>query len=103
MNSGPARDFGIPFDSDTGSNNAITDITGVWVGHRTLNNPPSIFSGVTAPPAPRIATRYFADNQEPNRRPSSPRQRNANASDVSCSAHPIERANDMAVEMISAT
>jgi D-aminopeptidase len=49
MNTGPARDFGIPFDGgDTGTNNAITDVTGVWIGHKTLNNPPSVFSGVTA-------------------------------------------------------
>ena len=48
MNTGPARDFGIPFDTDTGSSNAITDIKGVWVGHATLNKPPNVFSGVTA-------------------------------------------------------
>jgi D-aminopeptidase len=48
MNTGPARDFGIPFDGDTGSNNAIIDVGGVWVGHTTLNNPPNVFSGLTA-------------------------------------------------------
>ena len=48
MNTGPARDFGIPFETGTGPKNAIIDVTGVWVGHTTLNNPPSVFSGVTA-------------------------------------------------------
>jgi D-aminopeptidase len=48
MNTGPARDFGIPFDGDTGRNNAITDVEGVWVGQTTLNQAPSILSGVTA-------------------------------------------------------
>ena len=48
MNTGPARDFGIPFDGDTGSNNVITDVSGVCVGYKTLNTPPDVFSGVTA-------------------------------------------------------
>lgn len=33
-----ARDLGIPFDGSTGPYNAITDVTGVEVGHRTLIN-----------------------------------------------------------------
>ena len=31
-----ARDLGIPFDGTTGPNNAITDVSGVTVGHTTL-------------------------------------------------------------------
>ena len=31
-----ARDLGIPFDGTPGSNNAITDVSGVLVGHTTL-------------------------------------------------------------------
>jgi D-aminopeptidase len=31
-----ARDLGIPFDGETGPNNAITDVAGVEVGHVTL-------------------------------------------------------------------
>src|SRR4051812_2990254 len=31
-----ARDLGVPFDGDTGPMNAITDVTGVEVGHTTL-------------------------------------------------------------------
>ena len=33
-----ARDFGIPFDGTTGTNNAITDVAGVAVGHTTIIN-----------------------------------------------------------------
>jgi len=31
-----ARELGIPFDGETGGNNAITDVEGVEVGHKTL-------------------------------------------------------------------
>jgi L-aminopeptidase/D-esterase-like protein len=31
-----ARDLGIPFDGETGTDNAITDVDGVEVGHKTL-------------------------------------------------------------------
>jgi L-aminopeptidase/D-esterase-like protein len=31
-----ARDLGVPFDGNTGANNAITDVKGVEVGHTTL-------------------------------------------------------------------
>src|SRR5271169_5636752 len=31
-----ARDLGVPFDGTPGSNNAITDVAGVTVGHTTL-------------------------------------------------------------------
>ena len=31
-----ARDLGVPFDGTPGSNNAITDVKGVEVGHTTL-------------------------------------------------------------------
>jgi D-aminopeptidase len=31
-----ARDLGVPFDGTTGSNNAITDVKGVEVGHTTI-------------------------------------------------------------------
>jgi D-aminopeptidase len=31
-----ARDLGVPFDGNTGSNNAITDVKGVEVGHTTI-------------------------------------------------------------------
>ena len=31
-----ARDLGVPFDGTTGTNNAITDVAGVLVGHTTL-------------------------------------------------------------------
>lgn len=44
-----ARDAGLYFDDGpTGPHNAITDVPGVAVGHRTLSRPPTIHSGVTA-------------------------------------------------------
>jgi D-aminopeptidase len=45
-----ARDLKIPFDGVAGPNNAITDVAGVYVGHKNtdfLNNP-DINTGVTA-------------------------------------------------------
>jgi len=43
-----ARDLGIPFDGTTGPHNAITDVAGVRVGHRTLIEGDSVRTGVTA-------------------------------------------------------
>ena len=43
-----ARDLGVPFEGATGANNAITDVAGVEVGHRTLIEGDSVRTGVTA-------------------------------------------------------
>jgi len=43
-----ARDLGIPFDGTTGHLNAITDVAGVWVGHRYKIDNVNINTGVTA-------------------------------------------------------
>ena len=43
-----ARDLGIPFDGQTGPLNAITDVAGVEVGHRTIIEGDSIRTGVSA-------------------------------------------------------
>jgi len=43
-----ARDLGVPFEGDTGPLNAIVDVAGVEVGHRTLIEGDSIRTGVTA-------------------------------------------------------
>lgn len=42
-----ARDLGVPFDGTPGPLNAITDVTGVTVGHTTLNGG-DVHTGVTA-------------------------------------------------------
>jgi L-aminopeptidase/D-esterase-like protein len=43
-----ARDLGVPFEGKTGPQNAITDVTGVEAGHRTLISGDSVRTGVTA-------------------------------------------------------
>jgi L-aminopeptidase/D-esterase-like protein len=43
-----ARDLGVPFEGSTGSHNAITDVPGVEVGHKTLIAGQSVRTGVTA-------------------------------------------------------
>jgi D-aminopeptidase len=43
-----ARDLGVPFEGTPGPHNAITDVTGVTVGHATLINGDSVRTGVTA-------------------------------------------------------
>jgi len=43
-----AREIGVPFEGATGPLNAITDVPGVEVGHRTLISGDSIRTGVTA-------------------------------------------------------
>jgi len=43
-----ARDLSIPFDGATGPRNAITDVAGVEVGHRTLIEGDNVRTGVTA-------------------------------------------------------
>ncbi|HEY3049496.1 MAG TPA: P1 family peptidase [Polaromonas sp.] len=43
-----ARDLGIPFDGTPGPFNAITDVSGVAVGHTTLIEGSSVRTGVTA-------------------------------------------------------
>ena len=43
-----ARDLGVPFTGDPGPLNAITDVKGVEVGHRTLIEGSSVRTGVTA-------------------------------------------------------
>jgi D-aminopeptidase len=43
-----ARDLGIPFEGTTGPGNAITDVAGVEVGHRTMNSGENVRTGVTA-------------------------------------------------------
>ncbi|HTS62554.1 MAG TPA: P1 family peptidase [Candidatus Acidoferrales bacterium] len=43
-----ARDIGVPFEGATGPLNAITDVPGVEVGHKTLISGDSVRTGVTA-------------------------------------------------------
>jgi L-aminopeptidase/D-esterase-like protein len=43
-----ARDLGVPFEGSTGPLNAITDVPGVEVGHRTIISGDSVRTGVTA-------------------------------------------------------
>lgn len=43
-----ARDLGVPLEGTTGTLNAITDVPGVEVGHRTLIEGDSVRTGVTA-------------------------------------------------------
>jgi L-aminopeptidase/D-esterase-like protein len=43
-----ARDLGVLFEGTTGPKNAITDVAGVEVGHRTLISGDSVRTGVTA-------------------------------------------------------
>jgi L-aminopeptidase/D-esterase-like protein len=43
-----ARDLGVPFEGNTGPLNAITDVHGVEVGHKTLIEGDSVRTGVTA-------------------------------------------------------
>lgn len=43
-----ARDLGIPLEGTPGARNAITDVAGVEVGHRTLIEGPNVRTGVTA-------------------------------------------------------
>jgi D-aminopeptidase len=43
-----ARDLGIPFDGETGTHNAITDIEGITVGYATIIEGDSARTGVTA-------------------------------------------------------
>jgi D-aminopeptidase len=43
-----ARQLGVPFEGTTGPFNAITDVPGVEVGHRTLISGSSVRTGVTA-------------------------------------------------------
>ena len=43
-----ARDLGVPLEGTPGSRNAITDVAGVEVGHRTIIEGDSVRTGVTA-------------------------------------------------------
>ena len=43
-----ARDLGVPFEGSPGRLNAITDVAGVEVGHKTLISGESVRTGVTA-------------------------------------------------------
>ena len=43
-----ARDLGVPFDGTPGKLNAITDVAGVAVGHKTLIEGTDVRTGVTA-------------------------------------------------------
>jgi L-aminopeptidase/D-esterase-like protein len=43
-----ARDLGVPFEGTTGPLNAITDVTGIEVGHTTLIEGSTVRTGVTA-------------------------------------------------------
>jgi L-aminopeptidase/D-esterase-like protein len=43
-----SRDLGVPFEGTTGAFNAITDVPGVEVGHKTLIAGDSVRTGVTA-------------------------------------------------------
>jgi L-aminopeptidase/D-esterase-like protein len=43
-----ARDLGVPFDGTPGKLNAITDVAGVKVGHKTLIEGTNVRTGVTA-------------------------------------------------------
>lgn len=58
-----ARELGLPFPGKTGKNNAITDISGVLVGYKTLSKDDKISpvrTGVTA-----ILPRGYANNPQP--------------------------------------
>ena len=59
-----ARDLGIPFDGTPGTNNAITDVAGVTVGHETIvrdfSGDKAVRTGVTA-----ILPRGVASNDQP--------------------------------------
>jgi D-aminopeptidase len=43
-----ARDLGVPFEGTTGPLNAIVDVAGVEVGHKTLISGEAVRTGVTA-------------------------------------------------------
>ena len=43
-----ARDLGVPFDGTPGKFNAITDVAGVAVGHKTLIEGTNVRTGVTS-------------------------------------------------------
>lgn len=43
-----ARDLGVPFEGTPGRHNAVTDVAGVTVGHRTIVEGDSVRTGVTA-------------------------------------------------------
>ena len=43
-----ARELGVPFEGTPGARNAITDVAGVEVGHRTIIEGDSVRTGVTA-------------------------------------------------------
>lgn len=43
-----ARDLRVVTTGETGRHNAITDVPGVRVGHRTIRRPPDVHTGVTA-------------------------------------------------------
>ena len=43
-----ARDLRVVTTGETGRHNAITDVPGVRVGHRTISRPPDVHTGVTA-------------------------------------------------------
>jgi hypothetical protein len=43
-----ARDLGVPFEGSAGPRNAIVDVPGVEVGHRTIIQGDSVRTGVTA-------------------------------------------------------
>jgi len=65
QNTTRARDLGVPFDGNTGRNNAITDVKGVEVGYRTLitgEGKQAVRTGVTAilPQGKSYAGRLFA-------------------------------------------
>lgn len=56
-----ARELGIPFPGETGPVNAITDVTGVYVGHTTLIEGADVRTGVTAIlPRGRVHAPVFA-------------------------------------------
>jgi L-aminopeptidase/D-esterase-like protein len=43
-----ARELGIPFEGETGTLNALTDVPGVWVGHATIIEGEAVRTGVSA-------------------------------------------------------
>lgn len=57
-----ARDLGVPFEGTPGSLNAITDVSGVEVGHTTLISGDSVRTGVTVilPEGKRAKNQVFA-------------------------------------------
>ena len=62
-----ARDLGVPFDGAPGTNNAITDVKGVEVGHTTLISGNGKLKSAKAPFAPASPRFCPAEKPRPTR------------------------------------